>query len=78
MKIKTYFLIASVLGFIFFVAVSFGAQPENQPVVKSPSAYLPAASYEFAAVVDGQYVTHDFVIQNKGTELLQVQKVKTD
>jgi len=46
--------------------------------LKLPSAYLPAARYEFAAVVEGQEVSHNFVIQNKGTARLEVQKVKTD
>jgi len=46
--------------------------------LKLPAAYLPAVRYEFAPVLEGQEVTHNFVIQNKGNALLKVQKVKTD
>jgi len=43
-----------------------------------PVAYFPVVRYEFPPVVEGQDVSHNFVIQNKGTALLEVQKVKTD
>ena len=46
--------------------------------LKLPLAYLPAASHEFTSIVEGQEVSHNFVIQNKGTAPLEVQKVKTD
>jgi len=47
-------------------------------ILKLPSAYFPAARYEFAPVVEGQEISHNFVIQNKGAAPLEVQKVKTD
>jgi hypothetical protein len=47
-------------------------------ILKSPSAHFPQTGYEFSAVVEGQKITHDFVIQNKGTAPLHVQKVRTD
>jgi hypothetical protein len=46
--------------------------------LKLPLAYLPAARYEFTSIVEGQEVSHDFVIQNKGAAPLEVQRVKTD
>jgi hypothetical protein len=46
--------------------------------LKLPSAFLPAAKFEFEPVVEGIEVTHEFIIQNKGAALLQVQNVKTD
>ena len=46
--------------------------------LKLPVAHFPAARYEFSPVVEGQEVSHDFVIQNKGTATLEVQRVKTD
>ncbi len=49
-----------------------------QVSLKQPSAHLPAVRYEFAPVLEGQEVTHHFVIQNQGEALLEVQKVKTD
>ena len=47
-------------------------------LLKLPVAHFPVARYEFEPVVEGQEVSHNFVIQNKGTALLEVQKVKTD
>jgi hypothetical protein len=47
-------------------------------LLKLPSAFLPAARYEFTPVVEGQYVSHNFVLQNKGAATLEVQRVKTD
>jgi hypothetical protein len=49
-----------------------------QVSLKQPSVYLPAARYQFAPVVEGREVTHDFVVQNKGSAPLEIQKVKTD
>jgi hypothetical protein len=58
--------------------------PRNRQVeivkvlLKLPWAYFPAARYEFPPVVEGQEVSHNFVVQNKGNVPLEVQKVKTD
>ncbi len=49
-----------------------------QVSLKQPSVYLPAARYEFATVMEGREVTHDFIVQNKGSAPLEIQKVKTD
>jgi hypothetical protein len=46
--------------------------------LKLPSAYMPSVHFEFEPVVEGKEVTHDFVIQNNGAALLQVQSVRTD
>ena len=43
----------------------------------SPMAFFPQTQYEFAPVLDGDKVVHEFVIQNKGTRTLNVQRVKT-
>jgi hypothetical protein len=49
-----------------------------QVSLKLPLAHLPALRYEFASVMEGQEVIHDFVVQNKGSATLEIQKVKTD
>ena len=46
--------------------------------LKLPFAYLPAVNFEFQPVIEGKEVIHDFVIQNKGAAVLQVQSVRTD
>jgi hypothetical protein len=45
---------------------------------KLPLAFLPAARYQFNNVVEGQVVSHEFVVQNKGSAPLEIQRVKTD
>ncbi len=39
-----------------------------------PSLFFPEPEYEFDAVFDGMSILHDFVIQNRGTATLDVQK----
>ena len=46
--------------------------------LKLPLAFLPADRYQFDTVVEGQEVAHDFMVQNKGSAPLEIQKVKTD
>jgi len=69
-------LIAAIFVFciLFPVAVSFGAEKNT---LQSPFAFVPAVLYEFAPVLDGTEVTHDFIIQNKGTAPLEIEKVKS-
>jgi len=43
----------------------------------SPELFLPERSYRFYNVVDGQTVTHDFIIQNRGAVRLHITRVKT-
>ena len=49
-----------------------------QVSLKIPIAHLPAFRYQFEPVLEGRQVTHDFVVQNKGSAPLEIQKVKTD
>ena len=63
----------SILCLVGITTFSFGAKGD-----KLPLAHLPAARYEFAPVVEGQEVSHNFVIQNKGEASLEVKRVKTD
>jgi hypothetical protein len=49
-----------------------------QVSLKQPLAHFPAVRYEFAPVMEGREVIHDFVVQNKGSAPLEIQKVKTD
>ena len=48
-----------------------------EPRVESPSAVVPEPRYEFAPVPEGSEVLHDYVIQNKGTAPLIIEKIKT-
>jgi hypothetical protein len=46
--------------------------------LKQPLAVLPAPVYQFDLVVEGQEVVHAFIVQNKGSAPLKIQRVKTD
>lgn len=41
-----------------------------------PVIHIPEPKYEFQSVVEGANVVHGFVIQNKGTETLDITKVR--
>ncbi len=49
-----------------------------QVSLKQPLAFLPVALYEFEPIVEGQEVQHDFIVQNKGSAVLEIRNVKTD
>lgn len=42
-----------------------------------PKAYLPENVYEFAPIMEGQEVVHEFVVLNKGDEPLSILKIKS-
>jgi hypothetical protein len=60
------------VGLALLIPVCVAAQNNTEP-----SVFLPATSHEFAAVLEGTKVVHDFIIQNKGTAELKVEQVKT-
>jgi uncharacterized cupredoxin-like copper-binding protein len=54
------------------------ALTENgQTVEKSPLFSIESDTYRFPATVDGMQIRHDFIIKNKGTDVLKILKVKT-
>lgn len=42
-----------------------------------PKAYLPENVYEFAPVMEGLQVVHEFVVHNKGDEPLNILNIKS-
>lgn len=72
MRLKGLTGFSIALFLTLFAAVCFGTQD-----LPTPSVVFPETSYEFSAVLDGAKVVHEFVIQNKGTAPLKVEKVKT-
>jgi hypothetical protein len=56
----------------FSVPICFGA--ENNA---APSVFFPETHHEFSPVLEDTTVVHDFVIQNKGNAMLNVDRVKT-
>ena len=74
MKFKTFFFLALAFCILFFEAGSFGAENKT---LNSPSTFVPESSFKFGPVLDGTEITHDFIIQNKGTAVLNIEKVRT-
>ena len=59
---------------VFLAGNTIGAE-KNPP--DSPAAFIAQPEYTFEPVADGTQVMHDYVIQNRGTKTLEIQKVKT-
>ena len=74
MKIKNLFS----LFILFFLILNLNASLKAEDNVNTyPSAYLPVNNYEFDPVLEGDEIAHYFIIQNKGTAPLNIEKVKT-
>jgi len=72
------FLIAAV-AFTLIIAVSYisTVQAENEQGTGVPQFTVNEKIHDFGTAVEGQKITHDFVLQNRGTSVLEIQKVKT-
>jgi hypothetical protein len=70
-------LVLFLAGLIFMIFAGGLTAAESQ-ATDSPSVFVSEPRYEFAPVVDGREVTHDFIIQNKGDAPLIIERVKTD
>jgi hypothetical protein len=42
-----------------------------------PAAFIPEPEFEFAPVVDGAQIVHDFIIENQGTTPLLIKDIRT-
>jgi len=70
-------LLVLFLAGLFFMNFT-GELPAEESQTDSPSVFIPEPRYEFAPVIDGRGVAHDFVIQNRGDAPLIIERVKTD
>jgi hypothetical protein len=43
----------------------------------APEAFLPETQHQFGTVVEGEIVRHDFILLNKGSTNLSIEKIKT-
>ena len=62
--------------FICFLAFPIASGAEDM-AGEALSYVVPETQFTFQPVVEGTEVVHDFVIMNKGTEVLSVLNVKT-
>ncbi len=63
-----------VLGGIVFGEESTSPAPAAEP---APSVFFPSVAYHCKPVAEGIEVVHDFTVQNKGTAVLKIEKVRT-
>ena len=75
MKVKRILPVVVVCYLLFCVT---GFCWAGQETTGSPIAYFPEKNYIFDPVVDGTEIIHDYILQNKGSETLLVEKVTTD
>jgi hypothetical protein len=45
--------------------------------IKGPQAFVNNPVYTFESTLEGKKITHDYIIQNKGNLVLNIEKVKT-
>jgi hypothetical protein len=64
------FMILTMIGFL-------GVLGHQTPVYAAPKMALPEQSFNFREVIEGRTLVHEFVIQNKGDQPLEIQQVKT-
>ncbi len=62
---------------IMLAAAAFWVSIGVSAAQAEPVAVAPEPSHTFPSVVEGKEVVHEFVIQNKGDETLEIQKVQT-
>jgi hypothetical protein len=74
MKKKTLLLFFLACCVLFFESASLGTENKTPNV---PSVFVLKSRYEFAPVLDGTEITHDFIVQNRGTAPLTIEKVRT-
>lgn len=82
MKIKFLPVAVLVAGLVCMGLISSAGAAEPAKEVSDvsadqPVAFLPEKAYEFEPVLEGTILTHAFVLVNKGTAPLELQKVQT-
>lgn len=74
MKKITIFLFTLAFCILFSQTGSFGTEKNTLDV---PPVLVPETRYKFGPILEGTKITHDFIVQNKGPDLLKIEKVRT-
>jgi hypothetical protein len=72
MKKMNWFVIALIA-----LCLPLSALNAAEETPAAPSAYFPETAHTFQPVVAGANVSHTYMVQNKGTAILEIQKVHT-
>ncbi len=70
---KVYRFIVFIFCIFFLAAFSYGSEKKAQ---KFPSIYMPSGTYEFKPVLEGDELRYNYIVQNKGTAPLIIEKVR--
>jgi len=77
MKSKIFISVFIAFFLLILIPFSFGAEDKQAAATSGPSVFFPSVKYEFAPVADGIVVRHNFIVQNKGDEILHINKIRT-
>lgn len=72
-----FFITAIAFTLIFSVSYISTVQAEGVQGTDMPQISVKEKIHDFGTAVEGEKITHDFVLQNRGTSVLEIQKVKT-
>ena len=70
-------MIFKYLWTVLLVLIPLSAFAQGADNPGTPSVYVPEPLYQFEPVVSGKNVSHDYIVQNKGTAELEITSVKT-
>ncbi len=62
---------------ILIVLIPLAVFAQNTDSPGTPSIHVAESAFQFATVVSGQDVSHDYLLQNRGTAPLKISRVKT-
>ena len=51
--------------------------PVSSEETKGPQVFVNSPVYTFESALEGKKITHDYIIQNKGDSVLNIEKVST-
>jgi hypothetical protein len=74
---KTHCLRIFLIGFLFLCFVTVGGnRVSGEEKASAPVIELDSTTYEFGKVNEGQVITHDFKVFNRGNAVLEIRQVK--
>jgi len=72
-SMKRGILLVMIIAFMA-IFVWFG-QPALGQETKGPKLVIPEGAFDFKEVMEGEVIRHAFLVYNKGSETLEIQKV---
>jgi hypothetical protein len=58
-------------------AATTGSAAASGQAAEKPVAFFPETTFNFSPVLEGTEISHDFVVRNTGSAVLEISKVKT-